>query len=320
LPALGGVRDDSGMVRVLVAALVVVVGMATTAAADTESARLFEEGRALAQEEKWQEACAKFDQSLALDRAPGTLLNLAACQEELGQLALAWRLFDEAARVSEKEHNAERVKLARDRAQLLVPRTSTIVVKLATPDVPGLSVVIAGRTAAPAAEVREVVDPGDVVIAVSAPNMQPFTKQERAEAGLRIMVDVPPLVSVERAEPGSTTRRRHTRVLAAYTLGGLGAASIVTGVMLGISGKNKYDAEFDNGHCEDLPSGPRCNATGFANQKDAITRANIGTGFGVVGVLLVGAGAVVYLTAPKDVVVIPTATASSGGLAVVGRF
>jgi hypothetical protein len=281
---------------------------------------LFEEGRALAKDEKWEEACAKFAKSLELERAPGTLLNYADCHERLGHLAQAWRLFDEAARASEQENNADRAKFARERAQALVPKTSTIVLKLATPAVPGITVVIAGRTVAAAAEVREIVDPGDAVIEVTAPKMQPYTKTERAEPGLRIMVDVPALVPVPDVDPASSSQRRHTRLLVAYTLGGVGAVSAISGVVLGISGRNKYNTELDNGNCQDTPSGPRCNQIGYTNQKSAITRANIGTGFGIAGAALVAAGVVVYVTAPKEVVVIPTATASSGGLAVVGRF
>src|SRR5690349_10992929 len=120
------------MVRLLAIALV--VGLGATAWADTESAQLFEEGRALAKDGKYEEACTKFARSLELDRAPGTLLNYGDCHEHLGHLAQAWRLFDEAMRLSEKENNTDRAKYARERAEAIVPKTGTVVVKLATPD------------------------------------------------------------------------------------------------------------------------------------------------------------------------------------------
>src|SRR5690349_7303416 len=118
------------MQRVLVAALL--AGMIATAEADPESARLFEQGRELAKAGNYAGACSKFAKSLELDRAPGTLLNYADCHEHLGHLAEAWRLFDEAAVVSQAENNAERAKFARERAQALVPKTSTIVVRIAS--------------------------------------------------------------------------------------------------------------------------------------------------------------------------------------------
>lgn len=304
------------MLRVVAIALVALIGVAH---ADSESTRLFEEGRALAKAGKYEEACSKFAQSLEFDRAPGTLLNYADCHEHLGHLAQAWRLFDEAARASEKENNADRAKFARERAQALVPKTSTIVVRLATPDAPGLTVAIAGRTATPAAEIREVVDPGDVTIEVAGPNLSPFTKTARADAGLEIVVDVPKLEPMPHEVTTLLVQRRRTRVYAAYALGGIGAASLVTGVVLAISARSKYNAEFDSGRCSPGDP-PMCTTDGKRAQDDAIARANIATVFGVGGLLVMGGAAVVFLTAPKDVVVIPTATASSGGLAVVGRF
>ncbi|HEY5921776.1 MAG TPA: tetratricopeptide repeat protein [Kofleriaceae bacterium] len=315
------------MVRVLVAALV--VGMVATAAADTQSTKLFEEGRALAKEQKWDEACAKFARSLELDRAPGTLLNYGDCHEHLNHLALAWRLFDEAGRAFDKVNDGERAKFARDRAQALVPKTSTIVVKLAAPDAPGLTVTIGGRTATPASEIREVVDVGEVTVEVSGPNLQPFTKRERAEAGLKIVVEVPKLqlmtVQDTPVVDGPKTQRRRTRVLAAYTLAGVGGVGVIAGLLIGMNADGKYDAEFEsvNGmppRCMATDDAPICNDDGFTALNNAITQANIGTAVGVVGAVLIGGAAVVFLTAPKDVVVIPTATASSGGLAVVGRF
>lgn len=312
------------MVRVLVAALV--VGWIATAAAQgpsEESTKLFEEGRTLAKDGKYEEACAKFEKSLALDRAPGTLLNYGDCHEHLGHLALAWRLYDEAARASDKENNADRAKYARERAQALVPKTSTVVVRIAPQDVATVSVTINGEAAQPTAEVREVIDPGDVTVEVNAPGFAGYKKTERGEAGLKLVFEVPPLAATGGGggggAPTETTERRHSRVVAAYTLGGVGAASLVAGIVIGVTARSRYNAEFDNGNC-DKGSPPQCNGDGVTNQNDAIALANIGTAFGIGGLALIAGGAVVFLTAPRDVVVIPTATAQAGGLAVVGRF
>jgi tetratricopeptide (TPR) repeat protein len=313
------------MVRVLVAALV--VGWIATAAAQgpsEESTKLFEEGRALAKDGKYEEACAKFEKSLALDRAPGTLLNYGDCHEHLGHLALAWRLYDEAASASDKENNADRAKYARERAQALVPKTSTVVVRIAPQDIATVSLTINGEAAKPAAEVREVIDPGDVTVEVNAPGFAGYKKTERGEAGLKLVFEVPPLVATGSGgggggTPTGTTERRHSRVVAAYTLGGVGAASLVTGIIIGVTARSRYNAEFDNGNCE-KDSPPRCISDGYTNQNNAIALANIGTVFGIGGLALIAGGAVVFLTAPRDVVVIPTATAQAGGLAVVGRF
>ena len=298
----------------MVRALVIVVALTATAGA--QSAKLFEEGRALAKDGKWSEACDKFAQSLELERAPGTLLNYGDCQEHLGHVALAWRLFDEAAQA---DTNVERSKFARQRADAVLLKVGTIVVKLATPNAPGLALSVAGRIAKPAAEVRELVDAGEVVVEVGAPNMQPIRKAERASGGTTIVVEIPALEPVKRVETQTTTERRPSRVVAAYTLAGIGGASLVTGVVLGIVASAQYHQQFTLGNCTE-GSPPPCNIDGYNKLESAITLANVGTVVGVAGALLIGAGAVVFFTAPRDVVVAPIATPQSAGLAVVGRF
>ena len=62
------------------------------AAADT----LFRKGREAAEKGDWATACPKFAESQRLDPAPGTLLNLADCEEHLGQLASAYEHFKTA--------------------------------------------------------------------------------------------------------------------------------------------------------------------------------------------------------------------------------
>src|SRR5262245_5300846 len=50
----------------------------------------FREARALLQENRVSEACAKFAESNRLDPSSGTLLNLANCHKTEGKLATAW--------------------------------------------------------------------------------------------------------------------------------------------------------------------------------------------------------------------------------------
>ncbi|HUS27770.1 MAG TPA: tetratricopeptide repeat protein, partial [Kofleriaceae bacterium] len=64
------------MVRALAAFVgLALVGSSPALAQNAEGARLFEEGRALAKDGKYVEACATFEKSLQLDPAPGTKLN-----------------------------------------------------------------------------------------------------------------------------------------------------------------------------------------------------------------------------------------------------
>ena len=91
----------------LVLAVLAVLAVATSPArADkTEATKLFEQGRALLVAGKVEQACPLFEKSFALERAVGTELNLADCDERLGHLADAWRMFDDAATQSERSGN-----------------------------------------------------------------------------------------------------------------------------------------------------------------------------------------------------------------------
>jgi hypothetical protein len=65
------------------------------ASADPEPAAeaLFEAGRSLMKKGVVGEACAKFRESYRLQSAFGTQLNLALCEESLGNIARSWQLF-----------------------------------------------------------------------------------------------------------------------------------------------------------------------------------------------------------------------------------
>jgi len=293
-----------------------------------QGAVLFEEGRALAKDGKYAEACAKFEKSLELDPAIGTQLNYADCHEKLNHVAQAWRLFDSAAD-AEKITNPERAKFSRSRADSLLAKLGVVVLKLATPDAPMIAVSIGGRTVKPAPVIKEIVDPGDVVVNVTAQNVKPFQKTEKITAGKTVTIEVPALdgTSTTVITPPDTagpaddqSAKRKSRLILSYAVGGAGAVALITGIVLGVKARGDYNAEFDNGNCQE--SNNECNDVGFAAQEDAISLANVGTVAGIAGIVLVGAGAALYFTAPKveTVAVTPTATATSAGIALVGRF
>lgn len=92
------------LMRVTIGALPLVAlslfGFPTAAAQLTDPAAaeaLFQEGRRLLKEGEVVEACSKFDESLRLDPAIGTLINVASCQERLGRTATAWQAWRAAA-------------------------------------------------------------------------------------------------------------------------------------------------------------------------------------------------------------------------------
>lgn len=319
----------------MVRALAAIVGLCLISspahAQNAEGAKLFEEGRALAADKKYVEACAKFEKSLELDPAPGTKLNFGDCHEHLGHLAQAYRLFMEVAE-ADKTSNPDRATYAKGRADALVPKLGTLVVKL--PDPKRVSTVkIGGRIVPSASQIEEKVDPGDVTVEAwyvtdGDVAVKPFNETAAAKAGATITIDVPqPGITIDANYANTIARndaagRRHTRLIYAFTAGGFGVAAMATGGVVGLLARSKYHDQFANGNCTN-DSPPRCNPAGFDAQTSAVTMANVGTVFFVGGAVLVATGAVLYLTAPKadgDLVVTPTASPTGAGLTVVGTF
>src|SRR5688500_2384579 len=102
--------------------------------------QLFNEGRNLAKDGKWQEACPKFEASLRHDPALGTRLNLATCYTNVGKLASAWALYRESMELAKKAGDMARSDYAKAQATALEPRLPKLVIT-APPTVPtGLSV------------------------------------------------------------------------------------------------------------------------------------------------------------------------------------
>ncbi len=297
------------------------LGLGRTAVAQppdpTPSAKLFEEGRELAKQGKYTEACGRFAQSYALDDGVGTELNLADCHEHLGQLAEAWRLFDEAARRS--SDNATRATFARDRAAALAGKLATVVVRVPDPARAGLAITIAGRQVPPSAAITERVDPGAIAVHVATPGEVLLDATRTGDAGATLAFDVPAASVAGHGEaPGA---RRHSRVVLAYAISGVGLATLATGIFLGIHAKSSYDDAVDPAHgCTMIGGDLQCPEPQRTQALDAGHLADLGTVAGVVGLAAIVGGVVLYATAPKDLVVVPSASNQSAGLAISGRF
>lgn len=289
----------------------------------SEADRLFDEGRALAKDGKFAEACEKFTRSFEIDHAVGTELNLGDCHEQLGHLREAWRLFDAAAKEFDRTGNAARAKFARGRADAVAAKLVEIVVRVAQPAQPGLEITIAGRPEVPAAEIRERVEPGAIEVTASAPGGRPFATTAHVAAGASVSIEIPALGGTEAPPP--IVRHddpRRARVRLAWVLGGAGGATAVTALGFALVGNSHYSTAADGPDCTHVSGGVTCNDVGTRAIHDAQRLADIGTGFALVSAALLASSAIVYLTAPSSdsVVVAPTANAQGVGFAVSARF
>jgi len=127
-------RRHAGRLRgvVCVSVLHLALAASATEAPESQADTLFAEGRANLLAEKYDEACRLFAESLRLDPASGTALNLALCQQRRGKLASAWNGYRAALSLAQDEDKPRRASLARACARDIEGQLSGLVVSVPT--------------------------------------------------------------------------------------------------------------------------------------------------------------------------------------------
>jgi hypothetical protein len=305
---------------------------------------LFTEGRKLMAAGDYVAACPKFADSEALDPAPGTALNLAACLEKAGKLASAWAAYETAEAVAQQAGQRERASGAKKRAATLEPKLSHLTVQVPpVAQIPGLEVRVDGELLGPAEWGMALPrDGGTHEIAVLAPGKKPWKSHvDLAESGQNASIDVPalaaeesPMVPPARAasavvppvsepEParavgtGSPSHHSPQRAIG-IAVGAVGLAGLIFSTVAGFEAKSTYASAKDTcGGGTICPPG----SDGLSKRSSASDWAAASTvGFVASGVAI-AAGVVLYFTAPHDGPVVGVGPASQGaGLSLGGRF
>jgi hypothetical protein len=258
----------------------------------TAAEALFREGRDAATGGDYKRACEKFRESNRLDPAPGTVLNIADCEEKLGRIATAWTLFREVTeRVPESD---ERHQVAAKRATALEPRLPKLSLKLA-PGAPEGTRVLRDGVELKSASLESAlpVDPGKHVISVQAPGHAPSESTITIAEGENKTetVAIGPASAEPKGEHGEiTTDDKSGRRTIGYVLGGIGIVGVGVGAVTGIMVLGKKKTADDN--CPNK----RCNQEGFDAAEDG---KKLGTISGIsfaVGALGLAGGAYFLLT------------------------
>jgi hypothetical protein len=284
---------------------------------------LFQDGRRLMKSRDFAQACAKFEESLRLDPAAGTLLNLADCEEQLGHTASAWQHWRAAA--DQLPMGDKRRNTAVGRATALEKGLARLTVTLG-PSAPTDAVVKRDGVVLGAASLGLAlpVDPGHHVVVVSATGRENretevtlHAKEQRtlvveagdatsggasAEAGKSSNVSAAS-PSSGKTSPGesdahatvSTSSERHTPI-ASYALLGVGALGVGAGTYFGLAALSaRKDA---SAACPTAGSSHRCSA-GASGALDRDKRYSLlaDISFGV-GIVAAGAG-VYFLLKPQ---------------------
>lgn len=262
------------------------------------AAERFEEGRALMKAGRPYEAIPKFLASLDAEKTSAALLNLADAYERVGKTASAYQRFRELSEA--KDIDPARAEEARKRAEALKPRLATIVLKVPAASA-GAPLSIDGVAVKPTGSIP--LDPGQHSLKVDESKVLVF---EIAEAEKDKPIDVPalpvpvasttekPPVVVTPAPPPDDTLRSTS-----YVVGGVGAAGLIAGTVLGVVALSKASSVKDA--CTAYPHCPPSSRDDVQSKDDSARAFGTASTIAFVagGVLLAG-GVVLYLVAPKD--------------------
>ncbi|WP_394831027.1 hypothetical protein LVJ94_31405 [Pendulispora rubella] len=290
------------------AACTIASGASVARADDTTAEALFRAGKQASERGDFKTACEKFEQSQQLEPAPGTLLNLADCEEHLGRLGLAAQHFRLA--VTHFRPSDPRVPYAKERAATAESHMARLSLRVTEGAPPQTRVFRDGIELDPQALGQPLrVDPGEHTVMATAPGKGERTYTIRLLQGETkelavVPSDAPPVVAPlppKEEEPKKEEQRgislprsspvtlREAEEGPSRTLGwialGVGGAGLAIGSIFGlqaISKKSTIDS-----HCN-----ATCDPEGYDAER-SFDRASLWSTVGF-GAALVGIGAGTY--------------------------
>jgi hypothetical protein len=269
---------------------------------------LFLDGQKLMEAGDYPAACAKFTESQRVDPALGTLMHMAACHEKVGKVATAWSEFSDAAAQAQRSGQMDREKFARAHAQALDAKLQKMIIEVSHP-AEGTVIRLDGLTLPSGVLGTEIpLDPGEHTLEVTAPHKKPWRQDKlnlgpsavvtRVQVTLEDDAGAPPDTGTSTPPgPDTTAKPSADQVSGAeypkkryvgFGLGVAGIASLVIGAGEEVTSAGRKS---DEGK---YPSGSSQRQTVGDQSSQAQTYAII---FGAAGLVAVGAGVYLVLTA-----------------------
>jgi tetratricopeptide (TPR) repeat protein len=287
-----------------VAVLLVLEGRVFAQAEEQAAARsMFSEGRRLMDAGQYAQACLKFEAASKLYESAGILLNLGDCYEKTGRTASAWTTFGGAASVAARTNRREDAAEAKRRQTKLEPELARLSLHV-TGVTAGMIIKLDGVEVPQAAwDAAVPVDPGKRELLAEASGYTSWSKSVSVtEPGKTVTVDVPALVAVpvplavnpapapvapiaypDETRPGATQR------VIGLVIGGIGVVSFGVAGALTIVAASEYSQAKERAGT----TAGRNDSISAGNLADAATVADVAGG------VLLGAGAVIWITAPR---------------------
>lgn len=223
------------------------------------------------------------------------MFNIADCEEKLGRLATSWTLFQEV--VQRLPNDDDRRAIANDRAHALEARLPTLNIHLARSNRTDVRLRRDGVVLGAASlDTPLPVDPGEHTVIVDAPGTQSAVFTSRVGEGehASLAVNVSRISTISQQPPSTRGRSdsTHSSHTAAYVVGGIGVAGLVTGVIAGLTMLSKKSTV--NEQCV----GKRCSPEGLDAAHSGRTYGLITTAGLITGALGLGAASYLFLSAP----------------------
>ena len=292
---------------------------------------LFEQGKALLDADRVNEACERLQDSMRLDPAIGTLGLLAWCHERQGKTATAWREYLQVADMAAQAKASDREKVARKKAYDLQTVISTLRIEVEVA-VPGLEVFLGSRAMEPEGWGKAMpLDPGAVTVSARAPGHIPWrTTVEIGSDSSSVVVRVPalerskPVAAYQAPKPAVRQEPESRSVAPPLIAYAVGATGLVVGTLYGLRTIAKNNES--ESHCD---AQNQCDPEGGALRDEARragTVSTIGFGVGIAGAVV---GTWLVLSTPDNgrksaktarTAVAPVVAPGNLGLAMTGRF
>jgi hypothetical protein len=335
-------------IAILVTLSVVSLTMAKSVSAQSgsaEAAELFKQGRVALQAKDFATACPKFDASLKLERAVGTLISLADCEQATGKLAGARQHWEEAAAFADASRDAlHRGAYARQKFAEIDKRVPKLIVRLVTGAPKDTAVrrdtVDLGATSFDA---PLPVDPGVHSLVAIAPNHEAKTFTVELKEGEQKTVEVGPgnetssvsassttplavpaptvAPSPSSAAPEAPAQSTNAMRMVGLVTAGVGVVGLGLGSAFGLQAISKKS----DANCTSNKVCP--NDAAASTFRDANSAASLSTIFFATGAFLAAAGITIYVVAPKDsaspsarVQITPSVAMGNAGMTVLGAW
>jgi hypothetical protein len=323
---------------VLLAAMLVVAPARADTPAPSRAETLFRGGRVAAEAGDFTTACDRFAESERLEPAPGTLMNLADCEEHLGRLVNAREHFDLAASGFRRDDG--RRAYAANRAADIEKRLSHLLLRL-SPGVPADATVLKGGVPLDPGAIGRAMpaDPGKLTIVVTATGRErrTYTLDLKEGQSVEATLDAGDALAAAQAtqapegQPLTATKPAASgRRTVGFVVGGVGIAGLAAGGVTGVLALGK--ASTVKSHCD---ANLACDQQGVDAASSGKTLALVSTISFAAGAVLAAAGVYLVLSSssaskPSDdrprasragtLVLIPYATPYGAGAATTWTF